>query len=73
MDYDKYGALLILKSQMNHNSCDIPHTNTIDMMVYAYTVTSHKLWLHATLYWSEFLTCDHLTALIKWAFGSEHF
>jgi hypothetical protein len=40
------GALSIFKYQMNHNSCDIPHTNTIDMMVYAYAVTTHKWWLN---------------------------
>jgi hypothetical protein len=43
------GTLSILKYQMNQNSCDIPHANTIDMMVHAYTVTAYMLWLNVTL------------------------
>jgi hypothetical protein len=40
---------------MNHNYCDIPHVNTIDMMVHAYVVVALNItlcievnFLHAT-------------------------
>jgi len=59
-------GLSILKSQMNQNSCDISHANTIDMIVHAYTVTTDKLWLNIILCIEvNFFTCHYLAALNK--------
>jgi len=37
---------LLIESQMNQNICDILHANTIDMLVYVYTIITNKLWLN---------------------------
>jgi hypothetical protein len=43
-------VLLILKSQMKKNYCDIHYTNTINILAHTYTVTTYKLLLSVTLY-----------------------